>query len=450
MFRLVQKETKVGAYTLNPGDRVFLAYSSGSRDESIFECPEKLQLQRNFSTQHLGFGRGIHACLGAPLARLLLKVEFGILRERLPNLRHATPYEDIVYEKVGPSRGVERVLVAWDPPKDPWVRTLQVETASSKQNTSAGRETIQAVVEQLSFLAEEILEVTLSSKSVTLMPPWEPGSHIDILSEHGYRQYSLCSDPEDRGHWKISILREDTGSGGSRWFHENLRKGAEVTVRAPRNHFRVKKSNRYVFIAGGIGITPLKPMLAQAKRQGTSYSLIYLGRSRETMAYLDELARNHPVDIWAGDEGNRFDLEGFAREQDETVQVYCCGPERLLSSLEEACKLNPLIELHVERFQGLSSQFFLPNRSFDVVLNRSGRTMTVDPERTLLETLNANGCGIMSTCSKGTCGTCEVSVLEGIPEHRDTVLSLEEKGENRVMMPCVSRSASERLVLDLW
>ena len=450
MFRLVQKETTVGAYTLNPGDRVFLAYSSGSRDESIFECPEKLQLQRNFSTQHLGFGRGIHACLGAPLARLLLKVEFGILRERLPNLRLATPYEDIVYEKVGPSRGVERVLVAWDPPKDPWVRTVQVQVTPSKQGTRAGNETIQAVVEQLSFLTDEILEVTLSSKSMILMPPWEPGSHIEILSEHGYRQYSLCSDPEDRSHWKIAILREDTGSGGSRWFHENLRKGAEVTVRTPRNHFRLKKSYRYVFIAGGIGITPLKPMLAQAKRQCASYTLVYLGRSRKTMAYLDELARNHPVDIWAGDEGNRFDLERFAREQDETVQVYCCGPERLLSSLEEACKSNLLIELHVERFQGLSSQSFLPNRFFDVVLNRSGRTMTVNSEKTLLETLNANGCGIMSTCSKGTCGTCEVSVLEGIPEHRDTVLSLEEKGENRVMMPCVSRSASERLVLDLW
>lgn len=453
MFRLVQKETTIGSCTLKPGDRVFLAYSSGSRDESIFGFPEKLHLQRKFSTQHLGFGRGIHACLGAPLARLLLKVEFGVLRERLPNLRLATTYEDIVYEKVGPSRGVERVLVAWDPPSGPWARTIQVQTTNpQRQNTRAGNETIQAVVKHLVLLTDEVLEVTLCSKAepASSLPRWDPGSHIDILSEHGYRQYSLCSDPQDTSHWKVAILRENTGSGGSRWFHENLHEGAEVTVRKPRNHFRLRTSNRYVFIAGGIGITPIKSMLAQAKHQHASYRFIYLGRSRNTVAYLDELAYDHPVDIWARDEGNRFDLESFAREQDEAVQVYCCGPERLLSSLEEAGKSNPLIELQVERFQALSGQSFLPNRSFDVVLHRSGRTVTVEPERSLLETLNDSGCGIMSTCSKGTCGTCEVSVLEGIPEHRDAVLSVEEKGENRVMMPCVSRSVGERLVLDLW
>lgn len=450
MYRLVQKQTTIGSCTLNPGDRVLLAYSSGSRDESVFESPEKLHLQRKFSKQYLGFGRGIHACLGAPLARLLLKAEFGVLRERLQNLRLVTPYEDIVYEKVGPSRGVERVVVAWDPPSGPWTRTVQVQKTKPQRQNISGNETIRAVVTQLSLLTDEILEVTLCSKSGGSMPHWEPGSHIDILSEHGYRQYSLCSDPQDQTHWKVAILREDTGSGGSRWFHENLHEGAEVTVRKPRNHFRLKNSSRYVFIAGGIGITPLKPMLEQAKRQGATYRLIYLGRSRNTMAYLDDLVRSHPVDIWARDEGNRFTFERFVEVQDEAVQVYCCGPERLLSSLEEVCKCNPLIELHIERFQALSSQNFLPNRSFDVVLSRSGRTVTVHPEKTLLETLNANGCGIMSTCSKGTCGTCEVSVLEGIPEHRDTVLSLEERGENDVMMPCVSRSLSERLVLDLW
>ncbi|KAL2869561.1 cytochrome P450/oxidoreductase [Aspergillus lucknowensis] len=448
MHRLVKAETKLGSRTLYPEDRIFLAYNSGSRDPRVFECPGELQLKRKFSKQHLGFGRGIHACLGAPMARLLLKIEMRVLRERLPNLRLVTQYEEIRYGKIGPSRGIEGVVVAWDPPKE--LRITDIRALARITGARQVNESIPTVVQGLMLLTSEVLEVTLRPKSSTQFPGWEAGAHIDISSPNGFRQYSLCSDPQDTRTYKVAIRKEDGGSGGSIWFHENLQEGSDLTVRGPRNHFRMQKSQRYVFIAGGIGITPIMPMLTEAKREGAVYKLIYLGRSRVTMAYYDDLVCEHPVEIWASDEGKRFDVDHFVNQQHEPTQVYCCGPERLLSAVEGACRLNPAVKLRLERFQASTTQTFLPNRSFDVVLNRSGGILTVSTEQTLLEVLNQNGCGIMSTCSKGTCGTCEVQVLEGEPEHRDSVLSAEERSENRVMMPCVSRCMGDKLVLDLW
>ncbi|KAL3447723.1 cytochrome P450 [Aspergillus insuetus] len=462
MPRLVREKTTLGNLTLSQGDRVFLAYNSGSRDENVFECPGRLQLGRKFSKQHLGFGRGIHACLGAPLARLLLKTEMMVLRERLPDLRLVTPYEDIRYEKVGASRGVEGVVIAWDPPRSEPRAWTERQGLKSGTTVPAGKQrvvtTISAVVTTLISLTDEILEVTLAANSTTptptQLPSWQPGAHIDILSPHGYRQYSLCSNPQDLNTWTVAIRNEEDGSGGSLWFHENLAKGMELTVRGPRNHFRLHRSPRYVFIAGGIGITPIKPMMEEAKRQRAEYKFVYLGRSRSTMAYHANLARNHPgaVEIWAADENLdvRFDIAALVAQQQEGTQVYCCGPERLVLAVEDACRRNPMIQLRVERFQAASNVTFLPNRSFDVVLSKSGRNLTVPAEKNLLEVLNQNGCGVMSTCSKGTCGTCEVRVLKGEPEHRDSVLSPEERSENTLIMPCVSRCVGERLVLDLW
>ncbi|KAL3483760.1 cytochrome P450 [Aspergillus germanicus] len=463
MPRVVKETTTLGDCTLNAGDRVFLAYNSGSRDNAVFECPGQLQLDRKFSKQHLGFGRGIHACLGAPLARLLLKTEMMVLRERLPGLRLVTPYEEIRYEKVGASRGVEGVVIAWDPPRGEPRAWSERQGLKSGTTVPSGKQrvftTISAVVTTLISLTDEILEVTLAANPTTPtpteLPIWQPGAHIDILSPHGYRQYSLCSDPNDLRTWTVAIRREaDDGSGGSLWFHENLAEGMELTVRGPRNHFRLHRSPRYVFIAGGIGITPIKPMLEDAKRQRAEYKLVYLGRSRSTMAYHAGLARDHPgaVEIWAGDENSntRFDIAALVAQQQESTQVYCCGPERLVLAVEDACRRNPKVQLRVERFQAASKVTFLPNHSFEVVLTGSGRTLTVPAEKTLLEVLNQNGCAVMSTCSKGTCGTCEVQVLEGEPEHRDSVLSPEERSENTLIMPCVSRCLGEKLVLDLW
>ncbi|KAL2855725.1 cytochrome P450 [Aspergillus pseudodeflectus] len=461
MPRVVREPTTLGDRTLNVGDRVFLAYSSGSRDDAVFECSAQLQLGRKFPKQHLGFGRGMHACLGAPLARLLLKTEMMVLRERLPGLRLVTPYEEIRYEKVGASRGVEGLVVAWDLPKsEAGPRGLAQRGVVSSSATIAGKQkpatTIPAVVKKLIHLTDEILEVTIAAKSTTPtpLPSWQPGAHIDILSPHGYRQYSLCSNPLDLDTWTVAIRKEGDGSGGSIWFHGNLDTGTELTVRGPRNHFRLQSGQRYVFIAGGIGITPIRPMLEEAQRRQAEYKLVYLGRSRRTMAYHTELARDHPgaVEIWAGDENAnaRFDIAALLARQQEGTQVYCCGPERLVLAVEDECRRNPKTQLRVERFHAATTVTFLPNRSFDVALRKSGRTLTVPAEKSLLDVLNQNGCGVMSTCSKGTCGTCEVRVLEGEPEHRDSVLSPEERSENTLMMPCVSRCLGERLVLDLW
>ena len=221
----------------------------------------------------------------------------------------------------------------------------------------------------------------------------------------------------------------------------------------PREVFKdLAEARRSIFIAGGIGITPIKPMAAAAAEAGSDWKLIYLGRSRSSMAFVDELsAYGHRVTIWPRNEHNNpFDLSFLSRENSEELLVYCCGPERLISAVETACAVHPIDVLRVKRFapQPLDDLASV-NLEIQVVLEKSGITLTVPPDRSILEVVNEAGAGVVSTCQEGTCGTCEVRVLEGEPEHRDSVLTASERAANEYMMICVSRCRGKRLVLDL-
>lgn len=454
MKREVRHEFKLRDTTLYPGDKVFLAYNAGSRDPQVFPEADEVLLSRNFTTQHLGFGRGIHACLGAPLARLLLRIEMRVLYERLPNLSLVTPYEKRVYDPVHEGRGVAALEVSWQPSK-PSTRYFAAPSVKLEQNHAIQRPTQQeVVVDKVSVLAEGVLEITLTARNGTLLPTWTPGAHIDVpVGAFGHRQYSLCGSPTDEARFTIAVLREGAEStGGSRFIHDTFATGQEMVVRGPRNHFALRPATKYIFIAGGIGITAIRPMIETVKAQELSYKAIYLGSSRSKMAYVDELAQDPCIEIWPKDEaGQRFDLSSLARKDSVDPLVYCCGPARLLAAVEDTFADHPPGMLNIERFENASINLDTSlNRPFDVILKRSGRSIHVPADRTLLEALNQEGVGIMSTCSKGTCGTCEVRVVEGVPEHRDTVLAAVEKLESKTMMPCVSRCVGSRLALDLW
>ncbi|NGP08696.1 oxidoreductase [Rhodococcus sp. 14C212] len=301
-------------------------------------------------------------------------------------------------------------------------------------------------------VADGIVELTLAHPDGCALPPWDAGAHIDLELGELLRQYSLTGLETRDDRWIVSILREQAGRGGSRYAHECLPDGSPVRVSLPRNHFRLDaQAPRVLFVAGGIGITPILPMIRQLEAAGTPWELFYCGRSRTSMAYLDELAKfGDRVRIRPDDEFGIPDLGTLVSETAIDTVVYSCGPESLLATLETRCaEATPPRQLRVERFVPKIVEPTEPDHGFDVEFAQSGLTVTVPVGRSILEVAEECGVDIISSCSEGTCGTCETPVLEGIPDHRDSVLTQEEQASCATMMPCVSRAKSARLVLDV-
>jgi ferredoxin-NADP reductase len=300
--------------------------------------------------------------------------------------------------------------------------------------------------------AEGVVVLDLADPSGADLPEWSPGAHVDLrLPGEVTRQYSLCGDPADRTTWRIGVLREAQGRGGSQHVHEALHEGAEVDVRGPRNHFVLVPSPRYLFIAGGIGITPLLPMLAAAEAAGAEWELHYGGRSRRSMAFLEALeeATGTRVTLHPQDEVGLIDLDRLLGTPRPDTRVYCCGPEPLLQAVERHCADWPVGSLHLERFAPKDVGGPVLTGSFEVELATSGLSLTVPPEKSVLQVVEEAGIAVLSSCQEGTCGTCETPVLGGVVDHRDSLLTPAEQAANDTMFICVSRAACPRLVLEL-
>ena len=303
------------------------------------------------------------------------------------------------------------------------------------------------VVGRKEFAAEGVLALTLRHPLGEHLPAWEPGAHVDVLLEPGLeRQYSLCGDPADRSAWRVAVLRESAGRGGSAHVHKQLGEGANVRVRGPRNNFALEPAPRYRFVAGGIGITPILPMLAAAEAAGAEWTLLYGGRTRGSMAFGEELGRyGDRVTFAPEDETGLLDLASVLDDVPEGTLVYCCGPGPLLDAVEARC---PSGVLRVERFRP-KEQETGGTTAFEVELARSGRTLTVAPDVSVLDAVRDAGVEVLYSCTEGTCGTCETDVLDGEPDHRDSVLTEDERAAGETMLICVSRCRGKRLVLDL-
>ncbi|MFE9175481.1 PDR/VanB family oxidoreductase [Streptomyces sp. NPDC007126] len=307
------------------------------------------------------------------------------------------------------------------------------------------------VVGRRETAADGVLALTLRHPLGEPLPAWEPGAHVDVVLGPGLeRQYSLCGDPADRTRWRIAVLRETDGRGGSAHVHEEVRTGDKLRVRGPRNNFRLERAPRYRFVAGGIGITPILPMLAAAEEAGAEWSLLYGGRTRAGLAFTRELGRyGDRVTIVPEDESGLLDLAPVLDDLPADTLVYCCGPGPLLDAVEARC---PAGRLRVERFRPKEAAVDAPAEAeaeFEVVLARSGRTVAVPPGVSVLDAVREAGVEVLYSCTEGTCGTCETEVVEGEPDHRDSVLTEEERAAGETMLVCVSRCRGRRLVLDL-
>jgi ferredoxin-NADP reductase len=301
--------------------------------------------------------------------------------------------------------------------------------------------------------ADGVVALTLALPDGSDLPEWTPGAHIDlVLSESLVRQYSLCGSTGNRAEWRVGILRDPGSRGGSQFVHDELHEGVTVRVRGPRNHFPLVSSPRYQFVAGGIGVTPILTMIEAAEARGAAWHLLYGGRERASMGFLDELERyGDRVTVCPQDERGMLDLASVLGSPRPDTLVYCCGPEGLLNAVENACRPWPESSLHIERFSAKPTAEPSPEAldRFEVVCQRSGVTLTVTSDKSIFELAEEAGLDVLGACMEGVCGTCEIEVLEGEPDHRDSVLSDAEQAAGDAMMICVSRSRSERLVLDL-
>jgi ferredoxin-NADP reductase len=304
------------------------------------------------------------------------------------------------------------------------------------------------VVERVEEMAEGVRGLTLRAADGGELPAWQPGAHVDLHLAPGLvRQYSLCGDPADRQRWEVAVLREPDGRGGSAHVHERLAAGDRLDADGPRNHFELDGSPSYVFIAGGIGITPILPMIAAASAAGADWRLLYGGRQRSSMAFLDRLdGYGEQVTVRPQDTTGLLDLGLLDTPRPGTL-VYCCGPAPLLDAVSSRCAGWPAGSLRIERFTPL--EITGPSHDFEVVLAASGKTVPVPAGVSILKAVEEAGVPVLSSCQEGTCGTCETVVLDGEPDHRDAVLTDAERAAGDLMMICVSRCRGERLTLDL-
>ena len=305
-------------------------------------------------------------------------------------------------------------------------------------------------VESAEPCATDVVTITLVDPGGDALPKWTPGAHVDVdLGAGLVRQYSLCGDPDDPRRWRIAVLREAAGRGGSQRVHDLVRAGQTLPVRGPRNHFPLVEADRYVFVAGGIGITPILPMVRLAAAQGRPWTALYGGRSRDSMAFADELRAvpGGELDVVPQDERGLLDLPAVLGAPTERTALYCCGPEPLLAAVERESAHWPAGTLHRERFT--AAPVVAEGGAFDVVLQRSGMRLRVPEYEPLLDVIEGAGIEMESSCRAGICGTCLVGVCSGEPDHQDDVLSDDERERGEVMLPCVSRARDGVLVLDL-
>ncbi|MGI4860940.1 MAG: cytochrome P450/oxidoreductase [Janthinobacterium lividum] len=449
--RRVTTPCSLGGVSLPAQALVMVLYASANRDERKFPEPDRFDVRRA-AVDHVGFGHGIHMCVGMHLAKLemaaLLKsmiarvefIEVGQPSIALNNTIHAFASLPVTFTARAlrtktPEMTAASTLVADD---DAWL-SAQIAARSPE--------------------GDGIVSLELVSPHGATFPIFTAGSHIDVRLANGLvRQYSLSNDPSVPHMYRIAVLRETASRGGSAAVHDELTVGKTVHIGRPRNLFSLNETApASVLMAGGIGITPIMSMAYRLHALGRPMSLHYASRSRSRAAYLNEL-QNAPfaanVSCYFDEDADenaiarKMDVRAVLRDSAAGAHLYCCGPKGFIEYVTTAARELDWREdrIHVEHF---SATPLLEGAPFDVVAARSGMTLHVPCDKTILEVLTDAGINVPSSCHSGVCSTCMTGVIDGIPEHRDMVLSAEERNENRLITVCCSRSKTRQLVLDI-
>lgn len=307
---------------------------------------------------------------------------------------------------------------------------------------------------QIRLEADDICSFEFVAANGAGLPPFSAGSHVDLhLAESRIRSYSLANAPGDTGRYLVAVQRETAGRGGSAWMHDFLRVGQVVQASAPLNDFHLNESAEHsVFVAGGIGITPILSMLARLDALNRSWRLHYASRTPQATAFMDALnaldrGRGRVEYCFGSERAERLDIGRIVAHANPSTHLYCCGPARLIDAFIEAGKGRQQDTVHYERFAAADAPAV--EGGYTAVLQRTGKRVNVEPGKTLLDALLDENVQVPYACSNGICGTCLTKVIAGVPDHRDEFLSGEEKKTGKCMLVCCSGSLSPELVLDL-
>ena len=315
--------------------------------------------------------------------------------------------------------------------------------------------TIKVVVRRRQEQGHGVVVLEMASADGQPLPAFDAGAHVDVHLPQGVvRQYSLCGNPADRGAYRLGVLKDPKSRGGSQAVHALLKEGTELRIGVPRNQFPLEMSAPHtVLLGGGIGITPMIAMAYALDDAGRSFELHYSGRQRAACAFLDELAASPFADrvhLHFDDEADeqKLDLDSVLGAAVPGTHMYTCGPTGFMDwVIGEARRLGlPEPQIHKEYFQ---VDVAGGGKAFDVVAQKTGKTVRVESDQTIIEALATIGIKVQVSCEQGICGTCLCTVLEGEPEHRDVFLTDEEKADNDQILLCCSRAKSDRLVLDI-
>ena len=319
---------------------------------------------------------------------------------------------------------------------------------------------VQVVVRSTTLLARDTLAVEFAAVQGDELPAFEAGAHVDLFLPNGIcRSYSLCNPPSERHRYVVGVKKACPSRGASSYIHDCLRAGQSITLSVPRNNFPLDQlAQMSVFIAGGIGITPIWSMIQKLEMEGRAWKLYYAARTRMDAAFrgdLEALEASAPgrVDIRFDHEPGSaiLDLNDIvAKNAGNGTHFYACGPAPMLDAFEAATKELPAEMRHLERFTAdVKAPSAAALTRYEAVLAKSGMTLPVGPDKSLLDTLLDAGVQVDFSCMEGVCGSCKVAVIEGMPDHRDVVLSDDERARNDVMLVCCSGSRTDRLVLNI-
>ena len=319
--------------------------------------------------------------------------------------------------------------------------------------------TNQVRVQVIRYETEDTRSFELVSPDGKLLPKYSAGAHIDVrLAADMIRQYSLCGPSWDRSRYRIGVLRENPGTGGSAFMHRNVKVGDLLQISEPKQMFSLNAlAERHLLIAGGIGITPLMSMAFSLEQAQLPYELHYCARTPQRTAFREEIENlvNHGelnFHIDGGDPVDGLDLVSTLQDYQEGTHLYYCGPPGLMNAAKSASEHWPPGTVHYEYFtlEGMDQARTFSekdNSEFQVRIASSGNMYVVPPDMSIVEVLRENGFWIETSCEEGFCGTCLTRYLEGEPEHRDVVLDDEDHEE--YVLICCARSKTPELVLDL-
>lgn len=438
--RYVAEDSTLAGHLLPQGSRVLVMFASANRDPAKYTDPTRFDVTRD-AHDHVGFGQGVHMCMGMHLARLEMQSLVRALRSRVAGFELTAEPKIALNNSI---RGYATMPVRVHLADEVLVDTNRADAASPWLNVTITRR---------DAAATDIVRLELHSADGSLLPEYDAGAHLDVYVQSGLiRQYSLTGDPADRTKYRLGILLDPNSRGGSAAIHARFKQGAQIRVGRPRNNFPLKAAAAHtILFAGGIGITPMLSMAYALEAAGASWEMHYCGRTPDRLAFRDELARfgaKVHLHVDSGPKDQQLDINAVLSGAAPDRHLYVCGPNGFMDFIVQSAEEHGWSKdtVHLERF---GAEVNTDGAPFTVVAKKSGKTFEVRPGETIANKLEENGIVVQVSCQSGVCGTCLTKVLEGMPDHRDLVQTDLEKASNAQITVCCSRSKTKTLVLDV-